>query len=113
MIITPSFLHALYQGNHPGPHSGLEAGHIRPATEVASSARLRLFQPASFNPFELFSARYLKILLTKAKPLSCPLDIPDVFVNEASVTIFNFLLSDHVSNNQLVMVLPISSCAVL
>jgi hypothetical protein len=71
---------------------------------LTSDARLLLFQPASFNPFELFSAHYFLILLTKAKPLNCPFDIPDVFMNEVSVTIFIIFLADYDSKYQLFLI---------
>jgi hypothetical protein len=35
------------------------------------------------------------VRLTTAKSLSCPPDIPDIFMDEASVTILVILLSNH------------------
>jgi hypothetical protein len=46
------------------------------------------------NSFELFSACDLLVKLTKAEPLSCPLNIPDAFMDEAFVSNFCFFLAD-------------------
>jgi hypothetical protein len=53
--------------------------HSLVATEVVSSAKLLLFWPATFNSYELTSAPYSPVMPTTAKPLSCSIDIPDVY----------------------------------
>jgi hypothetical protein len=95
-----------------GNYSVTNSSHSLAATEVAFSARLLLFRPASFSSYELFVAPGSRVLLSTAKPLSCPFNFPDVVMDEVSFSNFSLFLAEPASYNQLVVVLSILSCAV-